>query len=150
MTFRSWCTHDWNEELERTWWYNHLRQLVILHKKIFCCNCFEHPVRVWFPRLIGAKPSLQSTWGQHGAHLGPVGRRWAPCWPHEPCYQGCYNAKVIIKTVRVPAKNGLQVHLVFQMKAIMSEIKVLHPNVQWCQDYPQNTQITQTPKKTWT
>ena len=24
----------------------------------------------------------------HGAHLGPVGPRWAPCWPHQPCYQG--------------------------------------------------------------
>ena len=24
----------------------------------------------------------------HGAHLGPVSPRWAPCWPHEPCYQG--------------------------------------------------------------
>ena len=24
----------------------------------------------------------------HVAHLGPVGPRWAPCWPHEPCYQG--------------------------------------------------------------
>ena len=23
-----------------------------------------------------------------GAHLGPVGLRWAPFWPHEPCYQG--------------------------------------------------------------
>ena len=32
---------------------------------------------------------LQSSWGQHGAHLGPVSPRWAPCWPHEPCYQGC-------------------------------------------------------------
>ena len=21
---------------------------------------------------------------------GPVGPNWAPCWPHEPCYQGCY------------------------------------------------------------
>ena len=20
--------------------------------------------------------------------MGPVGPRWAPCWPHEPCYQG--------------------------------------------------------------
>ena len=27
------------------------------------------------------------SWGQHGAHLGPVGPRWAPCWPHELCYQ---------------------------------------------------------------
>ena len=26
----------------------------------------------------------------HGAHLGPTGPRWAPCWPHELCYLGCY------------------------------------------------------------
>ena len=26
--------------------------------------------------------------GQHGAQLGPTGPRWAPCWPHEPCYLG--------------------------------------------------------------
>ena len=26
--------------------------------------------------------------GQHGAHLCPVGHRWAPCWPHGPCYLG--------------------------------------------------------------
>ena len=25
---------------------------------------------------------------KHGAHLGPFGTRWDPCWPHEPCYQG--------------------------------------------------------------
>ena len=31
-----------------------------------------------------------NSWGQHRAHLGPVGPRWVPCWPHEPCYQG-YN-----------------------------------------------------------
>ena len=24
------------------------------------------------------------TWGPHG----PTGPRWAPCWPHEPCYVG--------------------------------------------------------------
>ena len=28
------------------------------------------------------------SWGQHGTHLGPVGPRLAPCWPHESCYQG--------------------------------------------------------------
>ena len=22
----------------------------------------------------------------HGAHLGPTGPRWAPCWPHDACY----------------------------------------------------------------
>ena len=37
-----------------------------------------------------SQPRYQSSWGQHGAHLGPVGPRWAPCWPHEPCYQGSY------------------------------------------------------------
>ena len=31
---------------------------------------------------------IASSWGQYGAHLGPVGPRWAPCWPHGPCYQG--------------------------------------------------------------
>ena len=28
----------------------------------------------------------------HGAHLGPTGPRWAPCWPHELCYLG-HNTK---------------------------------------------------------
>ena len=26
----------------------------------------------------------------YGAHMGPTGPRWAPCWPHEPCYLGCH------------------------------------------------------------
>ena len=39
--------------------------------------------------LIWEYPRKQSSWGQHGAHLGPVGPIWAPCWPHEPCYLGC-------------------------------------------------------------
>ena len=30
----------------------------------------------------------QCSWDQQGANLGPVGPRLAPCWPHEPCYQG--------------------------------------------------------------
>ena len=33
----------------------------------------------------GGSPREQSSWGQHGAHLG---HRWAPCWPHEPYYHG--------------------------------------------------------------
>ena len=33
-------------------------------------------------------PWKQGSWGQHGTHLGPTGPRWAPCWPHEPCYLG--------------------------------------------------------------
>ena len=30
----------------------------------------------------------QGSWGQHGAHLGPTGPRWVPCWPHELCHLG--------------------------------------------------------------
>ena len=26
----------------------------------------------------------------HGAGMGPFAPRSAPCWPHEPCYQGSY------------------------------------------------------------
>ena len=33
-------------------------------------------------------PRWQNLCGQRGAHLGPVGPRWAPCCPHETCYQG--------------------------------------------------------------
>ena len=34
---------------------------------------------------------ISTLWGQHGAHLGPTGPRWAPCWPHELCYLGKTN-----------------------------------------------------------
>ena len=40
--------------------------------------------------------------GQHGAHLGPVGPRWAQCWPHEPCYQGI----LLISHTAVDLKQG--------------------------------------------
>ena len=35
-------------------------------------------------------PRKRSSWGQHGAHLGSVRPRWAPCWPHETCYQSTF------------------------------------------------------------
>ena len=40
-------------------------------------------------------PWLQGSWGQHGAHLGPTGPRWTPCWPHELCYLG-YSSDCIL------------------------------------------------------
>ena len=46
-----------------TKWYTHTR---IVHNKTKCAQ-------------------IAKLWGQHGAHLGSVGPRWAPCWPHEPC-----------------------------------------------------------------
>ena len=39
-----------------------------------------------FHFCIPKLPWWQGSQGQHGAHLGPRGTRWAPCWPHELCY----------------------------------------------------------------
>ena len=47
-----------------------------------CWVSFQHP-------LIRHIPRQQGSWGQHGAHLGPAGPRWVPCWPHEFCPLGC-------------------------------------------------------------
>ena len=43
-------------------------------------------------------PREQGLWGQHGAHLGPTGPRWAPRWPHELCYLGGPLIPTSIKT----------------------------------------------------
>ena len=46
--------------------------------------------------------------GPHGAHLGPVSPRWAPCGPHEPCYQG-YSRWCILSPgskISVPRRNN--------------------------------------------
>ena len=40
--------------------------------------------------------------GQHGAHLGPVSPRWAPCCPHEPCYRGSYSCKEAVLVKKSP------------------------------------------------
>ena len=34
-------------------------------------------------------PWEEGSLDRHGAHLGPTGPRWAPCWSHELCYLGC-------------------------------------------------------------
>ena len=41
-----------------------------------------------FPWAGLSHPYSEGSWGQHGAHMGPTGPRWAPCWPHEFCYLG--------------------------------------------------------------
>ena len=43
------------------------------------------------PALVGTQAVqmtwfLGPTWGQPGSC--PVSPMWAPCWPHQPCYQG--------------------------------------------------------------
>ena len=42
----------------------------------------------------------------HGAHLGPVSPRWAPCWPHEPCYKGDFCEGNSLVTVGFPSQRA--------------------------------------------
>ena len=53
------------------------------HPALHCaCN---YPSMLVSELIHGSKGKVhrwQNSWGQHGAHLGPVGPGWAPCWPH--------------------------------------------------------------------
>ena len=50
---------------------------------------FRTDVFTWMSlKSIDITTQIAKFMGQHWVHLGPVGPRWAPCWPHEPCYQG--------------------------------------------------------------
>ena len=61
-------------------------------------------------KIVSCQPRQQSSWGQPGAPLGPVGPRWAPCWPHEPCYHGVYSFSPCNKrTVRCTKLCGIVV-----------------------------------------
>ena len=42
----------------------------------------------WFKFHWSSLPRIYPDSKVHGAHLGPTGPRWAPCWPHELCYLG--------------------------------------------------------------
>ena len=53
-------------------------QLPLRH--MFCRRSESWRCQPWSHIAMFMRP----TW----AHLCPVGPRWAPCWPHEPCYQG--------------------------------------------------------------
>ena len=55
------------------------------HKLVFCLSMDS------FTQFLKT-PWKQGSWGQHGAHLGPTGPRWAQCWPHELCYLGMYDS----------------------------------------------------------
>ena len=37
---------------------------------------------------LSREPQITKFMGHHVARLCPVGPRWTPCWPHEPCCQG--------------------------------------------------------------
>ena len=71
-------------------------------------GCFIVTIEFWIDNI----PKEQRSWGQHGAHLGPVGPRLAPCRPHEPCHQSLLETTP--KTVNLSSMttfNGAKPHL---------------------------------------
>ena len=64
--------------------WNH-QQTTILHNNAHVDA--NHPAEL---HQFKKYPDNKVHGGQHGAHLGPVAPRRAPCWPHEPCYQGTF------------------------------------------------------------
>ena len=48
----------------------------------------QHPNFIYQLSLLWLPTQIERFMGQTWANLGPVGPRWAPCWPHESCYQG--------------------------------------------------------------
>ena len=49
-------------------------------------QCWQWTICPPFPG-DGMYPDSKVHGANMGHHLGPVGPRWAPWWPHEPCYQ---------------------------------------------------------------
>ena len=48
-------------------------------------------------------------------NLGPIGPRWTPCWPHEPCYQGCahligFNISLLLIYMTNTEVYGIDIH----------------------------------------
>ena len=74
----------------------------------------HYPQSPWAERYTQIARFMWPTWGQHGAHLGPVGLRWALCWPHKPHYQGSH------------CQSSLSFCPLYNMDAITPQAAVFH------------------------
>ena len=61
-----------------------------------CSNVWHvHPSHIAVTRSYTHVSDMFPDSKVHGAHLGPTGPRWAPCWPHELCYLGhCHPERI--------------------------------------------------------
>ena len=71
--------------------HRYIHEPPILHCTCKCPDINSHSadyeVRKVFLQDLQV-PWQQGSWGQHRAHLGPVGPSCTPCRPDEPCYMG--------------------------------------------------------------
>ena len=88
-----------------------VQHIVVIGRVCFTLECFEFSSNFEFDRNMLSGTGARSTWwfasiwhhtktrpsitthitkfmGPTWGPLGPVGPRWSPCWPHEPCLRG--------------------------------------------------------------
>ena len=91
---------------------------------------------IFFEDIHNKHPWYQDSWGHHGAHLGPIGPRGAPCWPHELCYLGPQTLTVRWRLLLIQRLNHvLQYKLTFlkSCKCVIDQYKVslITQNIDW-------------------
>ena len=67
-------------------------------------------------------PKWQGSCSQHGAHLGPTGPRWTPCWPHEPCCLGCFSNWSSISIFKFKVRDNFyitEIHTTWLIKRVI-------------------------------
>ena len=103
-------SNQWPASIQYLW---NLHPIEQAHGSWFCCAmvCLGHDVdcgefilliiyiHQGFLEIIALYTLIARFMGQHGAHLGPTGPRWAPCWPHKLCYLSRYHR--VIETTLV-------------------------------------------------
>ena len=95
---------------------------------------------IWRFFITSPNNGFSSIWHQpshvpdskvHGASMGPTWVLSAPCWPHEPCYQGMHKSTV---TWREPSPSeeisSAWLHCLFR-KIILQFVDFLSPECQW-------------------
>ena len=62
-----------------------LLQCITNISKWLCCHIITQSIMFKSRKTLHIAPDSKV----HGANMGPVGPRWAPCRPQEPCYLEC-------------------------------------------------------------
>ena len=71
--------------ISKVLWWHSAEDDFTRYAGITCCGKFQPEICLKVPKAE-ISSWKQGFWGHRGAPLVPTGPRWAPCWPHEPCY----------------------------------------------------------------
>ena len=78
-------------------------------------------------------PQIAKFMGPTWDPLGPVGPRWAPCWPHELCYQGWHGSASNYATTK---HNKVQQNNLHTRCIIRRLLSVMYGINRWPLDFP--------------